>query len=291
MFTLIVIFVHMSDRRFFIKSSLAGAVLAALSPSITALADIGQTDGLTLSDKPKLRFAIASDGHYAQPGTPYKADHQKMIGWLNQAHDARALDFVIINGDLVHDRPDLLAEVKKNYYDQLKVPFYAIPGNHDHADTALWKSVFGYEDNFSFETNDIGFVLANTSNTKGIYLPPNYEFLKRELDQFAHLKTVFVVLHIPPHLWVPENPFVESPDTIRLLHSYANVKAVFHGHDHSLDAVFYTEKLPHFFDAHIGGNWGTAYKGYRIVEVDEAGQIYTYQVNASQSPQLNDTRF
>jgi len=107
----------------------------------------------------------------------------------------------------------------------------------------------------------------------------------------SNLKTVFVILHIPPHLWVPENSFVDSPETVSLLHSYPNVKAVFHGHDHNLDAVFYTNKLPHFFDSHIGGNWGTSYRGYRIVEVDEANKITTYQVNASKSPLLNETSF
>jgi 3',5'-cyclic AMP phosphodiesterase CpdA len=210
---------------------------------------------------------------------------------LNEAHTQNPLNFVIINGDLVHDRPDLLPVVKKEHYDHLKVPFYAIPGNHDHADAAIWKSVFGYEDNFSFEKNDVGFVLANTSDTTGKYLCPNNEFLKKELDKFKGLNTVFVVLHIPPHFWVPESPFVDCPDTIKLLHSYPNVKAIFHGHDHSLDAVFYTGKLPHFFDAHIGGSWGTSYRGYRIVEVDDENKITTYQVNASASPLLNETKF
>lgn len=279
----------MSSRRFFIKSSVTGLILAGLSPAVSALTPASQSALPEPGKKPKLRFAIASDGHYGQPGTEYKKDHENMIRWLNEAHDTSPLNFVIINGDLVHDRPDLLTEVKHEYYDKLKVPFYAIPGNHDHADTALWKSVFGYEDNFSFEKNGVGFVLANTSNTTGKYLAPNNEFIKAELDKLTALKTVFVVLHIPPHFWVPESPFVDSPETISLLHAYPNVKAVFHGHDHSLDAVFYTNKLPHFFDSHIGGSWGTTYRGYRIVEVDESDKITTYQVNASKNPALNET--
>jgi len=280
----------MSNRRFFLKNSLAAAVVASISPVLSSFAE-EHTAPARPGKVSKLRFAIASDGHYGQPGTEYKLHHENIVKCLNESHDKNPLNFVIINGDLVHDRPELLSEVKKDYYDKLKVPFYAIPGNHDHADAKIWKSVFGYEDNFSFEKNGVGFVLANTSDTKGTYLCPNNEFLKQELDKFKNLKTVFVVLHIPPHFWVPESPFVECPDTIKLLHSYANVKAVFHGHDHSLDAVFYTDKLPHFFDAHIGGNWGTAYKGYRIVEVDENDKIQTYQVNASQSPLLNETKF
>ncbi|HMI04952.1 MAG TPA: metallophosphoesterase [Pedobacter sp.] len=281
----------MSNRRSFIKGSVAGVVLAGLAPSVSVMAVTGHDNGATSGRKPKLRFAIASDGHYGQPGTDYKKDHENIVRWLNEAHAKSPLNFVIINGDLVHDRPDLLAVVKKEHYDHLRVPFYAIPGNHDHADAAIWKSVFGYEDNFSFEKNDIGFVLANTSDTAGKYLCPNNDFLKQELDKFKELKAVFVVLHIPPHFWVPESPFVECPDTIKLLHSYPNVKAVFHGHDHSLDAVFYTNKLPHFFDAHIGGNWGTSYRGYRIVEVDDENKISTYQVNASAHPLLNETKF
>ncbi|MDQ0641148.1 3',5'-cyclic AMP phosphodiesterase CpdA [Pedobacter sp. W3I1] len=281
----------MSNRRFFLKNSLAAAIVASISPVLSSFADEQHPLSVKTGKAPKLRFAIASDGHYGQPGTDYKLNHENIVRWLNEAHDKNPLNFVIINGDLVHDRPELLSEVKKEYYDKLKFPFYAIPGNHDHADAKIWKSVFGYEDNFSFEKNGVGFVLANTSDTKGTYLCPNNDFLKLELDKFKSLKTVFVVLHIPPHFWVPESPFIECQDTIKLLHSYANVKAVFHGHDHSLDAVFYTDKLPHFFDAHIGGNWGTAYKGYRIVEVDENDKIQTYQVNASGSPLLNETKF
>ncbi|PYF74945.1 metallophosphoesterase family protein [Pedobacter nutrimenti] len=279
----------MSSRRFFLKSSLTGLVLAGVAPVVSAVSPIAQDLLPQPSGKLKLRLAIASDGHYGQPGTPYKRDHENMVKWLNQAHEASPLDFVIINGDLVHDQPELLSEVKKDYYDHLKVPFYAIPGNHDHADTARWKAVFGYEDNFSFEKNGIGFILANTSDTSGKYLAPNADFMSRELEKFKALKTVFVVLHIPPHSWVPENPFVDSPETISLLHRYPNVKAVFHGHDHSLDAVFYTSKLPHFFDAHIGGSWGTSYRGYRIVEVDQNDKIRTYQVKASAEPVLNQT--
>lgn len=280
----------MSNRRFFIKSSLAGLVLAGISPAVSALTPADQNGLPGPGKKLKLRFAIASDGHYGQPGTEYKKDHANMVKWLNEAHDSNPLNFVIINGDLVHDRPELLPELKRDYYDHLKVPFYAIPGNHDHTDTATWKSVFGYEDNFSMEKNGIGFVLANTSDTKGKYLPPDNGFIKKELDKFVALKTVFVVLHIPPHLWVPENPFIDSPETMQLLHRYPNVKAVFHGHDHSLDAVFYTNKLPHFFDSHIGGSWGTSYRGYRIVEVDEDDLITTYQVNASKNPILSETK-
>jgi hypothetical protein len=281
----------MSNRRKFIKESFS--VLAVASISKQAFADnvFENPVQVSHSGKKKLRFAIASDGHYGQSGIDYKKDHENLVRWLNEAHEIEPFDFLILNGDLVHDKPELLKEVKANYYDSLKMPFYTVPGNHDHADGAIWNAVFGYPDNYVFEKNGIGFVLANTSDTKGSYRCPDNRFLKEELDKLTKLKTVFVVLHIPPHFWVPESPFVECPDTIKLLHSYPNIKAVFHGHDHSLDSVFYTGKLPHFFDSHFGGNWGTIYKGYRIVEVGDDDKLITYQVNANNNPVLNQTKF
>ena len=105
----------MANRRFFIKSSIASLVLAGISPAVSALTAADHNALPVSKEKTKLRFAIASDGHYGQPGTDYKTDHANMIKWLNEAHESSPLNFVIINGDLVHDRPDLLPEVKKDY--------------------------------------------------------------------------------------------------------------------------------------------------------------------------------
>ena len=279
----------MPNRRIFIKESLLSIALAGLSTHVLGINLIQRHQTSKPKKKIKLRFAIASDGHYGQRGTDYEKDHENLVQWLNEAHNLEPIDLLIINGDLVHDAPQLLKEVKSSYYDRLKMPFYAVPGNHDYADAKIWKSVFGFEDNYAFQKNDVGFVLANTSDTKGTYRCPDNAFLKNELDKLTTLTTVFVILHIPPHFWVPESPFIECADTIKLLHSYPNVKAVFHGHDHSLDGAFYTNKLPHFFDSHIGGSWGTTYKGYRLVEVDENHKVSTYQVNASENPILNQT--
>ena len=100
------------------------------------------------------------------------------------------------------------------------------------------------------------------------------------------------MLYVPPVQWLEseKTAFLDCPDTVAILHKYPNVKAVFHGHDHMLDTVRYTKNLPHFFDSHIGGDWGTDYRGYRIVEISQLDEIDTYQVNASMNPKLNSTR-
>ncbi|RWY48139.1 metallophosphoesterase family protein [Mucilaginibacter gilvus] len=281
----------MSNRREFIGTSLTAIAGLTLLPAINSFANPGSQYKSGGIAKPKLRFAIASDIHYAQQGTPFEENTANLIKWLNDDHTKNHLDMVILNGDLVHNRPDLLPEIKTKYLDKLNVPYHTIPGNHDFADAAIWKKVFSYEDNYTVEHGDIAFVLANTADVKGGYVCPNNSFIKASLDKFADKKVVFVILHIPPIKWIKGDGFLDCPETLELLHNYPNVKAAFHGHDHALDGVRYTgNRFPHFFDSHIGGDWGTAYKGYRIVEIDDDYKIYTYQVNASQNPILNSNR-
>lgn len=281
----------MSNRRQFIGTGLTALAGLTLLPAVDSFAIPGNRYKSGATAKPMLRFALASDIHYGQQGTPYAENTANLIKWLNADHAKNHLDMVIVNGDLVHNRPDLLREIKAKYLDRLDVSYHTIPGNHDFADTAIWKNAFNYEDKYTVEHGDIAFVLANTADTKGGYVCPDNTFIKASLDKFAAKKIVFVVLHIPPVKWVKDEGFLDCPETVELLHSYPNVKAAFHGHDHALDGVRYTgNKFPHFFDSHIGGDWGTDYKGYRIVEIDNNYQIFTYQVNASQNPVLNSNK-
>ena len=93
----------------------AGLSLAALDTLAEAAVSAGAPA------KCKLRFAIASDGHYGEPKTDYKTTHANIITWLNQEHKRNALDFVIFNGDLVHDQPALLKELRSDYLSKLSV--------------------------------------------------------------------------------------------------------------------------------------------------------------------------
>lgn len=281
----------MSNRRKFIKSSIIGMAGINLLPAVNTFAgDIAGHQPGKFNANLKFRFALVSDGHYGQPDTDSDGFYSKMVSWMQKEHKNSHLDMVIVNGDLVHNRPDLLTKVKTTYLEKIGVPFYTIPGNHDFADAKIWKDAFGYEDKYTVDKGDIGFVFANTADTKGAYVCPDVNFLKASFEKFKDKKIVFAILHIPPHIWLPEEKsiFVECPDVLELLHSYPNIKAAFHGHDHSLDGVRYTgNKFPHLFDSHFGGNWGTEYKGYRIVEVGMDNTINTYQVNASMNPKMN----
>ncbi len=282
----------MSTRRKFIGTGIAGIAGLSLLPAVNTFASDNNQYNRPLTARYKFRFALASDIHYGQKDTDSDFHAGNMVKWINEDHAKNNFDMVIINGDLVHNQPGLLPVIKQKYLDKLAMPYYTIPGNHDMADASIWKTVFGYEDKYFFEMGDFAFVLANTANTNGDYVCPDSAFIKASLDKLTDKSAVFVVLHIPPVQWMKSEvtSFLNCPETVDLLHAYPNVKAVFHGHDHLLDGVRYSGKLPHFFDSHIGGDWGTEYRGYRVVEIDDNNIIFTYQVNASQDPVLNKNK-
>jgi predicted MPP superfamily phosphohydrolase len=135
----------MSTRRNFIGTSLTGMAALTLLPAVNSFANVDNS--YQRSDKNKLKVSLCarSDIHYGQPGTDFATNTGNMVKWLNQDHDKNHLDMVIINGDLVHNRPDLLPEIKSRYFDKLSVPYHTIPGNHDFADASVWKNNFGYD--------------------------------------------------------------------------------------------------------------------------------------------------
>ncbi len=72
-----------------------------------------------------------------------------------------------------------------------------------------------------------------------------------------------------------------------LIESYANVKAIFHGHNHRETGRYLSGGKPYFvLTVTWGGNWGSK-KGYRVVEIYNEGTIRTYQYNAEDSVVMN----
>lgn len=99
----------MNQRRKFIRSGITGLVGISVLPAINTFAANTQQSAISTDRETfKLRFAIASDGHYAQPNTDSDKFYSDLIKWLSKEHQDNHLDLVIINGDLVHNRPDLL---------------------------------------------------------------------------------------------------------------------------------------------------------------------------------------
>jgi predicted phosphodiesterase len=231
-----------------------------------------------------LRFIVASDGHYGQPGTEFKTFHSDLVGWVNREKLQKGVDFLFFNGDLIHDDPTLLYDFK-NTISNLSVPYYVSRGNHDKVGLDVWQSTWGYSTNHSFAKGEYAFVVGDTSNEKGEYVCPDAAWLRNELAKYKDKKGNFVFLHITPAKWTVNG--IECKEVTDLFENTPNVKAIFNGHDHDQDSTKMYGKKPYFFDGHFGGNWGTAYKGYRIVEIYQDNTWQSYQYNPTAAPVLN----
>jgi 3',5'-cyclic AMP phosphodiesterase CpdA len=260
------------DRRTFIKNSTPVLLLLTngklLYRSALSLA--------SERNKVKFRFAVASDGHFGQPKTTWENDYTSIVQHINKQHKRHRLKACIINGDVIHNDPAMLP-LAKQHLDNLKMPYYVTQGNHDMVNEEVWQKTWNMPFNHSFVVDNQVFLLATTSNEKGEYLCPDLDWMRAQLQKYKDAPNVFIAIHITPVKWTDNGK--DCPEFINLLKEYKNVRAVFNGHDHDQDDMKEREGIPFLFDSHIGGNWGTAYKGFRMVEVMGDNTIATYILN------------
>ena len=264
-----------NTRRQFIRN----VSMATLAVWGAPLQRLTAQDVADLQSQVTLRFAVASDLHYGQPATAYREMTQTILRQLNKFHNEFPLEFCVFNGDLIHNEPMFLQQVK-NEFMQLSTSWYVTRGNHDMVGLKDWIDVFGYPFNHTVEHQKSLIVLADTSNEKGTYLSPDLDWLKKQLDKGKSYQHVFLFLHIPQAPWTANS--VDTPAFFDLLRRYSNVRAVFHGHEHDQDGMRTERAIPYIFDAHVGGNWGTPYRGFRVVELLKDNSFVTYMMNPAE---------
>ena len=263
----------MNRRPFLQKISLIGSSLMTMPFVLYGKMDFPKAT--------RLKFITASDGHWGQPNTDFEGSHQALIEAIHREKD---VDFVVFNGDLIHDEPSLLPEVKK-VYNQLQVPYYVCRGNHDRVSEGDFMRIMGQTTNFSFITKDSGILLLDCSNEKGEYLCADLDFAKTILEEYAKLPQVFVFVHISQNDWTRHG--VNCKPFLNLVTSYSNVKATFHGHDHDVDGQMLYKKKPFLWSGHFGGSWGNPFPSYRVCEVGEDGKVISYLKTVKDGTILN----
>ena len=72
---------------------------------------------------------------------------------------------------------------------------------------------------------------------------------------------------------------MDCPELFDIFAKHNNVKAVFNGHDHEEEGIKKKNEIPFIFDAHFGGDWGTPYRGFRVVELMSDNSLFTYVMN------------
>lgn len=258
------------NRKDFFKLTIPSTLLMANGSIVKATDQLSEQ---LSSSEPVLRFAVASDGHYGLQGTPYKEYFSVLTSEVNKLHAAKPFAFCVINGDIIHDDKKHFPDAKKAL-DELKVKYYVSQGNHDHATAAEWQSIWNMPVNLDFSLQENSFLVGTTSNEKGTYLCPDLNWMTKALEKHKSQKNIFVFLHINSGKLTKHA--VDCPELFTLLKKYPNVRAIFNGHDHDEDHIKVRQGIPFVFDAHFGGNWGTEYLGFRIVELYEDNTIITY---------------
>lgn len=260
-------------RKEFLKLS-ASAILLLTNGTVIKAADF-----LTQSDydkKVKLRFVVASDGHYGQAGTQFEEYFSTFVSRVNEEHKQKAFDFCVINGDIIHDDKKFFIPAKKAL-DLLKPKYYVSQGNHDKATADEWEQIWNMPVNLDFKIKDNSFLIATTSNEKGDYLCPDVAWLKSKLEEHASQKNIFIFIHINPCKIADHS--IDCPELMELFAKHKNIRAVFNGHDHKEDGIHSKNNINFIFDAHFGSYWGTKYRGFRVVELLADNSILTYVMN------------
>jgi Calcineurin-like phosphoesterase len=229
--------------------------------------------------KVALRFAVASDGHYGQPGTDYENFFSTIVSHINEQHRKNPFAFCVINGDVIHDDKSHFPAAKKAL-DALLPKYYVSQGNHDHVTAQEWEAVWNMPTNFDFTIKDNSFLVATTSNETGTYLCPDLTWFRQKLEDHKGQENVFIFIHINPGK-LTKNA-VDCPELFEIFGKHRNIRAVFNGHDHDEEGIKKREEVPFVFDAHFGGNWGTGYRGFRIVELMKDNSIVTYIMNPTE---------
>ncbi len=226
--------------------------------------------------KSKIRFAVVSDGHYGQAGTDFDRYFKEMILQINSQHAQFPLECCIINGDIINDDPAFLKPAKE-LLDTLKMPYFVTQGNHDRASEEQWTNTWKMPLNHHVKLKGQAFIMATTSNQKGEYVCPNPVWMRETLEHYKSAENIFIFIHITPVKWTPNG--IDCPDFIDLLTKYPNVRLVCNGHDHDQDDLKMKNSIPYLFDGHMGGNWGTTYRGFRIIDLLKDNTIATYMLN------------
>ena len=189
-----------------------------------------------------LKIILLSDLHIADNGVEiWNTD--TLSHFISAKHiienDSDA-DAIIICGDIADDGSLWAYKLVTSELDQLKVPVYYVPGNHDSIDNM---SAIVNPESFlkSFVIDDWKFILLNSvmpnpetplkNMARGMLDTSTIYRLKVELDTDYN---ICVVMHHPPieqEGWL-NRKLLDKDDFNSIIAEHQNVKLVFYGHTH-----------------------------------------------------------
>ena len=176
------------------------------------------------------KFALITDTHIGSPNND--EDLQRTVDDINKNQPEVA--FAIVSGDITEFGSDEELTIAKNILDQLKVPAYVIPGNHDsnwsESGTNSFLTIFGTE-TFGFEYNGYKFFgLPSGPNMRmgpGQIPREGIEWFKQQLAQTDKDMPLVFVNHYPMNNSL--NNWFEVMDALKPY----NIQVMLCGHGHN----------------------------------------------------------
>ncbi len=142
--------------------------------------------------KDTLRFVVMGDSQRSLDET------QDFVSAVNRRAD---VDFVIHGGDMADFGMKKEYEWTHEVMSKLSVPYVALIGNHDIIGNGdqVYRKMYG-EENFSFIAGHTKFVCLNTNAIEFDYSHPvpDFNFIKKEIDDPAPYAQTVVAMHAPP---------------------------------------------------------------------------------------------
>lgn len=217
------------------------------------------------------RFAFLSDTHIGSPDGKAEEDLRRTIADINQM---TGIAFVVITGDITELGTNEEIRRAKQLFDELKVPYYIIPGNHDtgwsESGGVSFSAIFG-DDKFSFEFNGIRFLGCASGpyvRMSDGHIPRGaINWLDRELATLKDQQPLIFLNHYPIDNGLDN--WYEITDRLR---NY-NTLAILCGHGHANRAMNF-EDIPGVMGrsnlrakAEVGG--------YNLVDVRNDSILFT----------------
>ncbi|WP_462319743.1 outer membrane protein assembly factor BamB family protein [Marinilabilia sp.] len=208
-----------------------------------------------------LQFAHLTDIHVA-PGSEAETNLKKVVKDIN----AFGVDFVVVTGDLTNTGSNAELMAAKKILDQLEVPYYAIPGNHE----TNWSESAGMKfnelwgnDRFTFTKGDFLFVGFNT----GPYMKMGDGHVKQEdirwLERTLKEKEDEQVLVSMAHYPLAEG--LDNWTTVTELLKKYDCKMALCGHGHRLKLLNF-DGIPGVMGRSLVMS-GTEHPGFTLVEL------------------------
>lgn len=219
-------------------------------------------------------FALITDIHIGQNETSIE-DLKNSVLTIN---NTPRISFVFVSGDLTEggDRASLLKT--KDLLDELKVPYFAVPGNHEtkwsESGVMDFREIFG-NDRFRFDYGNFVFLGFNSGPVirmmDGHVGIQDIIWLENELKSINISKNVVIITHYPLQNGDVDN-WYELTDLLRRY----NVKAVLGGHYHTNKLTDY-DGIPAFINrSNLRGKESAG--GFSVYSVNEDSILVSEQI-------------